>query len=437
MSISYSGIIGNKGKGTLPSVEDWGVYGNQSILKDPPKSITTRRIDKVNQDGSLNEMLYHSGDRFAENLNVYARGVNPMVSVEYGNIGSFNGTSNGNGNGAFGNGAPGKLPYRILTDGAFRPPILRMEQLMPLSRQPRLATACMTTPQFIDYSKKVLCDPSTVDTLPRQIHSNALHANTVPTRVVKFQEPIREHFEVNYVIENPIRPSAIVNMSAKANLQQENQEPLRQASKEVNKYSFAVNANGAAYQNYIHDDLQLTRNLPLHETQAAKTLNIQSTIQADNELELRNNLPAYQAITNKSANQYTRIDSNGEIILERNMPEHDAFTNLNDTRKYKRMHADNEYAFNSKTVANDVIAVKTSQTAKSENNRQELNLPSSLNLGGFKAKANQPYLDRNSNLINPNYTTRKQTISETARMSQNERSADRSFRPGGSMERRF
>ena len=80
MSFSYSSIIGNKAKVTFPSVESWGT--NNNILRDPPKSIMTRRIDKVNQDGSLNEMLYHSGDRFAENINVYARGVNPMVSVE-------------------------------------------------------------------------------------------------------------------------------------------------------------------------------------------------------------------------------------------------------------------------------------------------------------------------------------------------------------------
>jgi hypothetical protein len=431
MSISYSGIIGNKGKQTLPSVEDWGLRGNQSILKDPPKSITTRRIDKVNQDGSLNEMLYHSGDRFAENLNVYARGVNPMVAVEYGNVGSFtvsgNGKGSGNGSGAFGNGAPGKLPYRILTDGAFRPPILRMEQLMPLSRQPRLATKCMTSPQFIDYSKKVLCDPSSIDALPRQVHSKAMHANTVPTRVVKFQEPVREHFEVKYVIENPIRPSAVVNMSAKANLQQENMEHLRQANKDINKYSYSANANGMSHQNYIHDDIHLERNMPSYEAKAVRTRNIQNIIQADNELELTSNLPTYQAATAKTSNHYTRLDANGEIILERNVPEYDAFTNMNDNRKFKRVDADNEYEFNSKTIANDVVATKTSQITKTDNSRGEYSLPSTLSVGGFNAKAARPALDRNENLINSNYTTRKQTISEYAQKAQNERSA-RNFR---------
>ena len=40
--LSYSGII-NYGKATLPSVDSWGT--NMNILKDPPKSITTRKID--------------------------------------------------------------------------------------------------------------------------------------------------------------------------------------------------------------------------------------------------------------------------------------------------------------------------------------------------------------------------------------------------------
>ena len=49
--ISYSGIT-NYGKCTLPSVESWNT--NMNILRDPPKSVTTRRIDKVGETNSLN-----------------------------------------------------------------------------------------------------------------------------------------------------------------------------------------------------------------------------------------------------------------------------------------------------------------------------------------------------------------------------------------------
>ena len=54
MSISYSGLT-NYGKATLPSAESWGT--NMNILRDPPKSITTRRIDKVGQTSEITTMI--------------------------------------------------------------------------------------------------------------------------------------------------------------------------------------------------------------------------------------------------------------------------------------------------------------------------------------------------------------------------------------------
>ena len=52
--LSYSGIS-NYGKVTLPSVE--AGLGSMNILRDPPKSIMTRRIDKVGETSSITEMI--------------------------------------------------------------------------------------------------------------------------------------------------------------------------------------------------------------------------------------------------------------------------------------------------------------------------------------------------------------------------------------------
>ena len=60
MSISYHGIVGY-GKSTLPSVESWST--NMNILRDPPKSITTRKIDKVGETSEITQMIQESGDR--------------------------------------------------------------------------------------------------------------------------------------------------------------------------------------------------------------------------------------------------------------------------------------------------------------------------------------------------------------------------------------
>ena len=62
---------------TLPSVEQWGT--NANILRDPPKAIFTRRIDKVGQNTDITELVDSSGDRACEGISLYARGVNPMV----------------------------------------------------------------------------------------------------------------------------------------------------------------------------------------------------------------------------------------------------------------------------------------------------------------------------------------------------------------------
>ena len=74
---------------TLPSVESWGT--NMNIVKDPPKSIFTRRINKVGSDNKLMNTIRAGSNRFSENIQIYARGVNPSVSVSYNNTGMTNG----------------------------------------------------------------------------------------------------------------------------------------------------------------------------------------------------------------------------------------------------------------------------------------------------------------------------------------------------------
>ena len=71
--ISYDCLTTSR-KATLPSVESWGT--NMNILKILTK-VFLRRKDRV---GDTQEVLLAqdaSGDRIAECINVYARGVNP------------------------------------------------------------------------------------------------------------------------------------------------------------------------------------------------------------------------------------------------------------------------------------------------------------------------------------------------------------------------
>lgn len=135
--ISYSGLRTAR-KVTLPSVEMWN--SDLNVLRDPPKSIHTRRIDKVGDTQSILLSQDESGDRICEMINVYARGVNPMVSVSYDNFSNNAGRKN-----VFSNQAQASLPYKVEN---VRPPVLRQEDLLPLSRMPRNWFYSFTNPSL-------------------------------------------------------------------------------------------------------------------------------------------------------------------------------------------------------------------------------------------------------------------------------------------------
>lgn len=199
--LSYSGLV-NYGTSTLPSVESWGT--NMNILRDPPKSIHTRRKDKVGETSSITEMIDESGDRAAEAILVYPRGVNQMVGVSYSNhggsgqSGSLTGLSQ-----SFQSlktsSTQSFLPYRTAVDGAFRPPVRSQTELLPLSRQPRVWTSQMTTPGFADYSKK-LRDCGTAENT-REVQTDTIKTFVRPTYSQNIETPLEKPTETKYSIQ--------------------------------------------------------------------------------------------------------------------------------------------------------------------------------------------------------------------------------------------
>jgi len=198
MSFSYSGIT-NYGVATLPSVDSG--LGSLYVVKDPPKSLFTRRIDKVGQTSSITTMTDESNNRSNEVINLYARGVNPCVSVSYGNEGNNGGQQSGSLVRNSG-GSQAYLPYRIMDKGAFRPLVLTQEQLMPLSRQPRQNTTAFSQKGFTDFSKSLVCDNTNTS---RFVKQETLKACIRPTATYRIDAPITEPFEVKYVIKNPVK----------------------------------------------------------------------------------------------------------------------------------------------------------------------------------------------------------------------------------------
>ena len=417
MSISYTAIVGNKAKVTNPSIESW--YINNNILKDPPKSIMTRRIDKVNQDGSLNEMMYDSGDRFAEGLNVYARGVNPMVSVSYGNS----------------DGTPVKMPYRIIRDGAFRPPILRQEQLLPLSRLPRNTTQAISSKEYQGYYDRV----TTPDT-KRYFKPEILKGQIAPTKYVNIAMPVKEHFTVNYVNENPLIATALTNAGAKGNTQldvltptrQQNIDPLiatvvsaKQSQKQIDlntdiqlekntPLTFASTGKQSTYYIAIEPDtvVQLDRNLPSYQTSALKTQDVYTKVDAENGFEFQRNLPVYLARTNNFSSDFVAGDNATDYKLAQKTR---ATTVLLNKYSSNYVAGDNatDYKLAQKLQANSVLTTRTKIDSSQEQNRTH-HLPLTIQQGGIEGNKSLPQIERGE-MYNPNYTTAKKNLKESMR----------------------
>ena len=197
--LSYSAIT-NRGKVSLPSVDNWG--SNLNILKDPPKSIHTRSKTLVGSNNDLIDEIGDSGNRIGEYINVYARGVNPFVSVTYSN--NNTGLS---GNGSVGNQGQAKLPYRIMRDGAFRPPVLTQEDLLPLSRLPRVKTEANTNIGNVDFTKKIFEQEQ--QEKGRQIKDEVLHTFVKPTAVYKIEKPQEQTYDVKFSIKEVIKKGTI------------------------------------------------------------------------------------------------------------------------------------------------------------------------------------------------------------------------------------
>jgi hypothetical protein len=192
MSISYSGLT-NYGKTSLSSVENWGT--NNNILRDPPKSITTRRIDKVFDNSNIAQDIEGSGDRIAEMIMAYPRATNPMVGISYSNsnmgAGSYQSKQS-------------YLPYRVARDGAFRPPILSPMDLMPLSRLPRNITSIEPILYNPDFTKRLTCAPE-----KRATRTTLLKTCVNPT--VYFKMQTIQPTSTKYLVQDRLKGSYETN----------------------------------------------------------------------------------------------------------------------------------------------------------------------------------------------------------------------------------
>ena len=376
--LSYSAIT-NKGKVTLPSVDNWST--NLNILKDPPQSIHTRNISKVGSNNDVLDEVDNSANRIGEYINVFARGVNPSVSVSYSNTGS-----NNNGSISIGGQTHAKLPYRIMRDGAFRPPILTQEDLLPGSRLPRVKTEAKTNATNIDYSKKLFDQEQQEKS--RQIKEDVLHTFVRPTAVYKLEKPQEKTYDVKFSIKEVIQkgtisagfgsknivqtevkvPTAeIINNNLHANARS-NIGDTRKFINNINDFytdkyiqdsnAHSVQTNIGTSKNYVSfdsdnfdtdryiqdvnvvnastnpnsnkhytliDELADLSDMPVKDKTIVVSTNapVSKTAKINyihSDIELDRNMPEYSAVSSKTENIYKMVQPTNEIELERNTP---------------------------------------------------------------------------------------------------------------------
>ena len=274
--ISYSALT-TYGKATLPSIEGWN--GNFDIVKDPPAGIHTRRIIKVGDNNDILNWSDDSGSRINEMINVYARGTNPMVSVQYSNHGNTGsglmgidgGTGGNTMNNLFSTGGGGKLPYRIMNEGAFRPPILRQEDLLPLSRMPRSCTSVASKRCRVDQTKKI--EPDVVEYF-KQIHKSPMILSAQSQKSFKKEGPAESPNNIGLMIRNSA-PTSNITSNAKKLKDTGNQRNIPQLQNTLIASNVDhINQKRISQQKYIHDALSLPKNVPRYAAQSASSLNI-------------------------------------------------------------------------------------------------------------------------------------------------------------------
>lgn len=309
--LSYSGLV-NYGKSTLPSVEAWNT--NTNIVRDPPRAIMTRRIDKVGDTSQIAATLADSDDRFCEAINYYARGINPMVTVSYGEGQTTANTSNK---------GQAFLPYRVIRDGAFRPPILRQEDLLPLSRLPRNWTTVDPRPFEIDYTKRIF-DCGTAESTYEV--KNTLLKTSCEARKTIAADPQLTVPQVKYMLKDPLAPSLQTNPSdAQTNISSERPNINMMLNRPYTSgYS---NKNATKEEPIVLNNVTLERNAPMSSQYTNKSGIKENPIDINN-ISLERNIPMSSQYSNKTFSKEEPVVLNN-VNLERNVPMSSQFSNKN------------------------------------------------------------------------------------------------------------
>lgn len=414
---------------TLPSVESWST--NMNILRDPPKSITTRRIDKVFENNDITDLVEDSGDRICDGINVYARGVNPMVSISYDNN-SNNAGMSGNAT-SFSNRTQARLPYPAFQGGAFRPPIYTQRDLLPLSRLPRAWFGTTSTPGFVDFSKTQQ-KPNDY----RAIKDMLNIYDVKPNKTANIEKPIIENFKMlnaindrhinidvnsgyngtylstytkdNVDIYKGINNNSI-NAFAQSNIGQDNMMTSNLEGLNIDESRYIQNhLNHQAFSNISSNNAQNLNNITMNTSKYLQEVNnidafsnISADISAKNIEELydngrvsvKDNMIQYKKESGITPG-HTFLNEIAQPVLEMRNPQFEVNSQISDSRVYKRIDHDNSIDLERNTpLTHFSTNITKIEDFNSMNlSSREYKLDPLLKKGSFNNVGHKPTVDR-------------------------------------------
>jgi hypothetical protein len=236
-----SGVAMPKWKSyTMPSWE------RSHIFRDPPKAIHTRKKERVDFS-DVAWMVRNDDSRINEGVNYLARGTNPMVDVSYNNSGGGSRTNHLKN-------IQASNPYKVMREGAFRPPLFTQKDLLPWSRQRRNETAVASNPGIRDG----FVAPNFMETVDRTPIHSAIDGESInyitvnPTATYRIQLP-QEVFSRDAIIPEPLRYSASSQFRGSVN-------------DDVNRQLASESIPHEITDNELLHSLNVTVNNPLGET---------------------------------------------------------------------------------------------------------------------------------------------------------------------------
>jgi hypothetical protein len=307
------------------------------ILKDPPKTVMSKRRDKVFDDNRItNAMLEGTKIAVSEAISTVKRYDNSNLGLSTGNI------PNGKGFNNYDQSLQNvkifqqqvKYPHKVMEkSGYFHPPVHVLLDLAPLSRMPRPYFSYEVTPELpggetanqligsADLARGVKSEYTKVNVTAAKTANNVV-SNTV--HVFNAKDSIKEH----------VYSSIVSGPTARFDSAPIGEADIRAVDKTWTSMEALRTASlGLPDRPELRE---LTRNVPLYNMSATKSDRANYTsIRPENEIILDRNVPLYsmEAAKNDRAN-YTFITPENEIILDRNLPMISVTSNKTDRSIY-------------------------------------------------------------------------------------------------------